>query len=71
MKRLLSILLLVFSVGVGAFNESHVRRLVETNKCPGCDLTGADLTNANLVGADLRGADLSCPSSYKLEHSTA
>jgi len=38
--------------------KNSIQMLLETNKCPGCDLSGADLSGANLVGADLVGADL-------------
>ncbi|MCW5752461.1 MAG: pentapeptide repeat-containing protein [Alphaproteobacteria bacterium] len=51
-----------------AANSDHVRQLIETGACQGCDLSGAklkglklteaDLTGANLSGADLRKADL-------------
>lgn len=43
---------------VKAENPSHVRRLLDTNSCPGCDLSYANLRGANLQGADLRSADL-------------
>ncbi len=35
-----------------------VRQLLETGKCPSCNLGGADLRNAHLIGADLRNANL-------------
>lgn len=35
-----------------------VRQLLETGKCPSCNLAGADLRNAHLIGADLRNASL-------------
>ena len=38
--------------------KNSIQTLLETNKCPSCDLTGADLTGADLTGADLTGADL-------------
>jgi len=44
---------------VNAENPDHVRQLLTTNSCPGCDLSGADLRGADLRGADLRGANLS------------
>lgn len=37
----------------------NVRKLVNTNLCPNCDLVGVDLRGAHLIGADLRKADLS------------
>jgi uncharacterized protein YjbI with pentapeptide repeats len=39
--------------------QENRKRLIETNSCPGCDLTGADLKRANLPGANLQGANLS------------
>ena len=38
--------------------QENRKRLIETNSCPGCDLTGADLNRANLPGANLQGANL-------------
>lgn len=53
----------LFSGPAGAFSESDVRKLLETQNCVGCDLSGADLFGADLSrailsDADLRGADL-------------
>jgi uncharacterized protein YjbI with pentapeptide repeats len=52
---------------VVAANPAHLRQLLDTNRCPGCDLRdaqlegvslrGADLSEANLQGANLRNAD--------------
>ncbi|MGB3695620.1 MAG: pentapeptide repeat-containing protein [Spirulinaceae cyanobacterium] len=39
-------------------NPDHVQRLLETNQCPQCDLSGADLGEANLYGANLVNANL-------------
>ncbi|MEW6495771.1 MAG: pentapeptide repeat-containing protein [Cyanobacteriota bacterium] len=52
------------AVPVEAADHSHVRRLLETKECSGCDLSRADLSlailvNANLMGANLKGANLS------------
>jgi uncharacterized protein YjbI with pentapeptide repeats len=41
-----------------AANPKHVERLLKTNQCPLCDLSGADLGEANLYGANLVGANL-------------
>lgn len=38
--------------------QANVQRLVLTNGCMSCDLTGADLTETHLIGADLRNANL-------------
>jgi hypothetical protein len=39
--------------------EKNVQRLLKTNSCIGCDLTGADLRQRNLAKANLNGANLS------------
>lgn len=39
-------------------NLAHVFQLLQTRKCPGCNLRGAGLVMTDLEGADLRGADL-------------
>jgi uncharacterized protein YjbI with pentapeptide repeats len=44
---------------VKAENPDHVKRLLETKQCQGCDLSGVNLTNANLEGVNLSGANLS------------
>ena len=36
-----------------------IRQLLDTKKCPNCDLCGADLNGEDLRGANLRGANLS------------
>ena len=36
----------------------QVNQLLETGKCPSCNLAGADLRDAHLIGADLRNASL-------------
>lgn len=40
-------------------NPDHVKRLLETGACQGCNLIGADLQETHLIGADLRDANLS------------
>ncbi|MGV0027585.1 pentapeptide repeat-containing protein [Phormidesmis priestleyi] len=55
---------LFWAVPVFAANPDHVQRLLKTNQCPLCDLSGADLKDinlfgANLVNANLKGANLS------------
>ncbi|MGL5081658.1 MAG: pentapeptide repeat-containing protein [Microcoleaceae cyanobacterium] len=42
-----------------AGNPAHLKQLLETGACPGCDLSGVNLQGAHLIGADLREADLS------------
>ncbi len=60
--KLLGIATIISAVGlttiVKAEEPSHVRRLLDTNSCPGCDLSYANLRGANLRDADLRSADL-------------
>ncbi|MGC8715241.1 MAG: pentapeptide repeat-containing protein, partial [Leptodesmis sp.] len=41
-----------------AENPAHVKQLLETGACAGCDLVGANLQAAHLIGADLRNANL-------------
>ncbi|KAM3112530.1 pentapeptide repeat-containing protein [Phormidesmis sp. 146-33] len=55
---------LVWAIPALAANPDHVQRLLKTNQCPLCDLSGADLKDvnlfgANLVNANLKGANLS------------
>lgn len=42
-----------------SYEPDHLKRLLETKQCPGCNLSYADLRGANLSYADLRGANLS------------
>lgn len=49
--------LLASSMAIAA-NPDHVQRLLKTNQCPMCDLSGANLENANLFGANLVNANL-------------
>jgi uncharacterized protein YjbI with pentapeptide repeats len=37
---------------------SNLQQLLETGRCPGCNLRGADLAHQNLAGANLEFADL-------------
>ncbi|MHC4358205.1 MAG: pentapeptide repeat-containing protein [Planctomycetota bacterium] len=48
------------SVGAvyGASVDENKQNLLDTNQCPGCDLSGVDLRNTNLEGANLNGAIL-------------
>src|SRR3972149_6915494 len=62
-KLLLTLALLAGPASVYGCKQEHVDRLLQTNKCPYCDLTGAilkkgaDLNGATLTGALLNGAD--------------
>ncbi len=38
--------------------DENKQNLLDTNQCPGCDLSGVDLRNTNLEGANLNGAIL-------------
>lgn len=42
-----------------AGNPEHLKQLINTNICQGCDLRGVNLRNANLSGANLSNANLS------------
>lgn len=44
--------------GAIAADPTAIQQLIETNRCPGCDLHDADLRRLDLAGADLSGADL-------------
>ena len=53
----------LFQSAAKAENPEHMRQLLSTRNCPGCDLSGAilrelDLREANLQGANLSGATL-------------
>ncbi|MEM8614881.1 MAG: pentapeptide repeat-containing protein, partial [Cyanobacteria bacterium P01_H01_bin.105] len=49
---------LVHSPAAQAVDEDDLKRLIETNECPGCDLQEADLRRLDLSGANLEGANL-------------
>jgi uncharacterized protein YjbI with pentapeptide repeats len=55
MKRLLPILLLVFSAQVDAWNPKDLARLKATNECEECDLSGARLYRSNMPRALSQG----------------
>ncbi|MDD5757506.1 MAG: pentapeptide repeat-containing protein [Desulfobulbaceae bacterium] len=68
MRKLLFLLMIAgacfFPASSSAFVQEDLDRLLKTNQCPKCDLSGAvlaamDLSKAKLEGADLSGADLS------------
>ena len=63
MKRyVVPLAMLAVSLGLAApslaANLEQVQRLLKTNQCPNCDLSGADLKDTNLFGANLIGANL-------------
>ena len=47
-----------FATYVEAANPDHLRQLIATKQCQGCDLSGAGLVRADLTGANLSGANL-------------
>ena len=62
MKRFLIIpfvMLFLVLFGCQEFKQEDLDKLLSTNQCPKCSLSGADLRGADLRGANLRGADLS------------
>ena len=56
---LITLALLFGQASAHGANEDHVKRILDTNECAGCDLIRVDLRGAVLFGADLRGAKLS------------
>ena len=57
-KLLLTLALLAGPASVYGFKQEHVDRLLQTKKCPACDLKGADFTGADLSDANLSDAIL-------------
>jgi uncharacterized protein YjbI with pentapeptide repeats len=60
---LLTLSIALLGTAAHAENPNHVRQLLSTGDCPGCDLSnafliGLDLPNANLQAANLSGARL-------------
>ncbi|TVU54716.1 MAG: pentapeptide repeat-containing protein [Arthrospira sp. PLM2.Bin9] len=53
-----TIVSLGFASPIRAENPAHLKQLLETRLCQGCDLRGADLSGAHLIGVDLRNANL-------------
>jgi Pentapeptide repeats (8 copies) len=41
-----------------AYSTADLNKLISTNKCVGCDLSGVDLSRKQLVNADLQAANL-------------
>ena len=41
-----------------SFNEEDLQKLLETNICINCDLSGADLRKKDLNGANLKGSNM-------------
>ena len=61
MKRFLIIpfvMLFLVLFGCQEFKQEDLDKLLSTNQCPKCSLSGADLRGANLRGADLSRANL-------------
>ena len=58
MKRLLPMLLLVFSAQVDAWNPKYLARLKATNECEECDLSGANPSKKNQSTAKMKGVNL-------------
>ena len=60
--KILAITTIFASIGlaipVKAANTDDVVRLLKTNECTECDLSGVNLSGAHLIGADLRNANL-------------
>ena len=59
MRILFGILAILFGVSSAeAFDPKAKEKLIFSNHCEGCDLSGAALSKAHLEGAGLAGADL-------------
>jgi BTB/POZ domain-containing protein KCTD9 len=63
MKRLsgstaLLLISIAFATQARAANPEHVKQLLQTKQCKGCDLSNARLKGASLKGANLEGANL-------------
>ncbi len=54
----MTILLLLCTAQISAYDENDLKRFKAINKCPGCDLSNADFSSDDLTGAELSGADL-------------
>ncbi len=58
-KTVLIVAMLIAVAGrIEAFDPAHLKKLLATNSCPGCDLSGAKLSNKDLRKANLEGANL-------------
>ncbi len=62
MKRHFSLYCIAFQLAIvpaaHAYSTADLNKLISTNKCVGCDLSGADLSRKQLVNADLQAANL-------------
>lgn len=59
LQKVFCILLLLNSAPVHSQSPvESMAALLQTTRCPSCNLIGVDLTGRNLVGADLQAADL-------------
>ena len=61
MKKLfatVAVLATLVGSSASAFDPAHLKRLMETNECKGCELSNANLLGAKLRGAILASADL-------------
>ena len=52
------LLLMGLSWQVGAYDENDLKKLLATNDCQKCDLSGTNLEGAYLYAANLTGANL-------------
>ena len=61
MKRTLTALTVsvtMFASSAYAFDPADLQKLMDTNECVKCDLSGANLEGANLMDANLSGANV-------------
>jgi len=54
----LTIAATMFANSASAFDPAHLQRLIDTNRCVGCDLRKATLAEEGYGFANLRGANL-------------
>ena len=55
---LLFLYILLFTKISNAYDENDLEKLLNTNICIKCDLSGADLRKRNLANANLQGSNL-------------
>ena len=58
-KIIFNLIIIIFMSFNGyAYDENDLQKLLATNSCVKCDLSGADLRKAELSNANLQGANL-------------
>ena len=59
-KKIFSFLTIYIFISFNAYSydENDLKKLLDTNSCIKCDLSGADLRKVNLTNANLQGSNL-------------